>query len=246
MRMRCPVCRRWFDAVRDDAVTCSVKCRVARHRLLRAGTPPLPNGPFDLVLVDLPLGWEGYSVKGEGRSPQVHYRTMDVPALCRLPVADVMAKDAAGAFWVYGPRLPDVLRVIEAWGFTYKSELLIWTKVTRAGKPRMGTGKTTRKTSETMWLATRGKGLPIADHGVSQSVITDKADLPITVEAQRRDHSRKPDEAYTALERLFGEVRRLELFARCVRPGWTAWGNEVTVGDPPSVRRLKGPRRVAR
>jgi hypothetical protein len=83
-----------------------------------------------------------------------------------------------------------------------------------------------------MWLATRGKGLPIANHGVSQSIITDEADPPIAFEAQPRDHSRKPNEAYTAQERLYGEVRRLELFARPVRPGWTAWGNEIRHRDP--------------
>ena len=43
----------WFEAVRADAVTCSVKCRVARHRLFQARTPQLPTGTFDLVLVDI-------------------------------------------------------------------------------------------------------------------------------------------------------------------------------------------------
>jgi N6-adenosine-specific RNA methylase IME4 len=119
-------------------------------------TPPLPSGPFDLVLVDLPLRW----VKGKGRSPQRHYRsTIDIAALRRLPVADIMAKDAAACFWVYEPPLPDTLKVIEAWKLTYKTALLAWTKITAAGQPRMGTGKTTRKTTENMRLATRGHGL---------------------------------------------------------------------------------------
>lgn len=43
--------------------------------------------------------------------------------------------------------------------------------------------------------------------------------------------SRKPDEAAEALERLFGPVRRLELFARCRRSGWDAWGNELPLDD---------------
>jgi N6-adenosine-specific RNA methylase IME4 len=45
--------------------------------------------------------------------------------------------------------------------------------------------------------------------------------------AERREHSRKPDEAADALERLFGPVSRIELFARRRRPGWEAWGNEL-------------------
>jgi hypothetical protein len=49
-----------------------------------------------LLLVDLLLAWGGFSAKGEGRSPQRHYDTMDIPALCRLGqnVKPLMAKDA--------------------------------------------------------------------------------------------------------------------------------------------------------
>jgi N6-adenosine-specific RNA methylase IME4 len=223
------MCRKWFEAVRRDAVTCSPACRERRHRRLRAITPPFPSGTFDLVLVDLPLAWHARSSKGEGRSPQHHYETTDVAALCRLPVADLLAKDAAVCVWVYGPRLPDTLKVIEAWGLTYKSELFTWIKITAAGRPRMGNGKTTRKTSENMWLATRGHGLPIVDHGVSQAIEDDPAAEAIF--ARRGPHSEKPEEAYQRLERLFGEVRRLDMFARCERPGWTVWGNEI---DPQS------------
>jgi N6-adenosine-specific RNA methylase IME4 len=57
----------------------------------------------------------------------------------------------------------------------------------------------------------------VIDHGVRQCIL-----------APRRQHSSKPDETYEALERLFGPVRRLELIARTHRPGWEAWGNEMT------------------
>jgi hypothetical protein len=74
----------------------------------------------------------------------------------------------------------------------------------------MGKGKTTRKVGETAWLMTRGKGLPILDHGVSHGILTEE-DLPLVLEAPRRGHSQKPDEAYHALERLYGDVRRLDM-----------------------------------
>ena len=51
---------------------------------MQAQTPPFPTGRFDLFVVDLPLSWRGYSPKGEGRSPQAHYATQDVPALIHL------------------------------------------------------------------------------------------------------------------------------------------------------------------
>ena len=55
MRLRCLQYRSWFQAARNDAVTCSPACRVARRRWIAANTPPWPEGIYDLVVVDLPL-----------------------------------------------------------------------------------------------------------------------------------------------------------------------------------------------
>lgn len=188
-------------------------------------TPTWPEGgPFDLVAVDLPLAWAGYSAKGEAKSPQAHYATLDVPALIHLlrPMLDaVMAKDCVAAWWVYDPRLPDSLSIFQKVRFTYKGALLTWRK-----PGAFGLGKATRKRYETMWYGSRGKGLPIRHHAVDQEVFTEE-DLPLVIEAPRRGNSVKPDQAYHAIERLYGDVRRLELFARKLRPGWTVWGNEI-------------------
>jgi N6-adenosine-specific RNA methylase IME4 len=236
-KQRCPVCRKWFVPVRRDAVTCSPRCRMARARKTRADTPPWPGGgPFDFAVVDLPLRWIGHSEKGEGRSPQSHYRTMDVPGLVRMlrPMLDaVMAPNCVVGWWVYGPRAlptrrygPGTSDVIREIGFDYTNELLAWLKTTRDGRPHMGLGKHTRKCFEMMWGSRRGKGLPRYDRGVLQGIFTEE-DLPLVVEAPWRGNSVKPDEAYEALERLYGDVRRLELFARKRRPGWTGWGNDL-------------------
>src|SRR5262249_41491454 len=100
--------------------------------------------------------------------------------------------------------------------FTYKSDLITWAKITGEGEPAFGLGYYTRKSTEQLLCATRGRGLRPVDHGVQQCI-----------RAPRREHSQKPDEVYLALERLFGPVRRLELFARQRRVGWTGWGNEL-------------------
>lgn len=118
--------------------------------------------------------------------------------------------------WAYGPMLPKVLELIERWGFEFKSDLITWVKTTITGKVAFGTGYYTRKGTEQLLYATRRRGLKVVDRGIRQCLI-----------AERREHSRKPDEAADALERLFGPVRRIELFARQRRPGWTTWGNEL-------------------
>ena len=149
-RLVCTNCRKTFEAIRGDAVTCSPGCRKARERRLRTQTPSLPTGTFDLLLVDLPLAWHGFSAKGERRSPQRHYDTMDIPALCRLgqKVKPLVANDAVAAFWVYGPRLFDLPTVMKAFGFEYSGEgfeCFDWIKVTNEGRPRMVNGKTPGK-----------------------------------------------------------------------------------------------------
>lgn len=215
-QLRCAVCDQPFDASRRSKKTCSDSCRQTLSRMRRAATPPFPEGPFDLILADPPWHFATYSDKGQGRGPSRHYPTMDLDWICRLPIKHVVAEDAALALWVYGPRLPEAFKVMDAWGFEYKSDLFSWLKTTDAGEPTFGTGYYTRKNTEQVLLGKRGHGLKRLDRGVSQTIL-----------APRREHSRKPDEVLEGLERLFGPVRRLELFARKRRPGWEAWGNEV-------------------
>ena len=87
-------------------------------------------------------------------------------------------------------------------------------------KLAFGMGYFTRKGTEQLLYGTRGRGLKQVDNAVRQCLL-----------AERREHSRKPDEAAEALERLFGPVRRVELFARHQRPGWDVWGSELSNGS---------------
>ena len=60
---------------------------------------------------------------------------------------------------------------------------------------------------------------------------------PSVLFAPRREHSRKPDETYELIERMYPGLRYLEIFARPTgeRPGWTFWGNEVEPGGKGGV-----------
>jgi hypothetical protein len=157
------VCGRKFDAVRSTAKTCSEACRQVLSRARRTATPSLPSAPFDLIVADPPLDFETSSGKGQGRSPSKYYPTMSLDWLLRLPIADIAAADAGLALWVYGPRLPDALKLIDRWGFKYKSDLVTWVKTTASGALAFGTGYYTRKCTEQMLYATRGRGLKRID-----------------------------------------------------------------------------------
>lgn len=103
--------------------------------------------------------------------------------------------------------------MLTAWGFAYKTGGH-WAKMTKHGKQAFGTGYILRCAGEPFLIGTRGQ--PKTSRSV-RSVIFG----PI------REHSRKPDEAFTEAEKLMPDARRIEVFSRQRRPGWSNWGNEA-------------------
>jgi site-specific DNA-methyltransferase (adenine-specific) len=182
-------------------------------------------GKFNIILADPSWRFKNWSMKelaerGEkwarrnGRSP---YDVMTTEDIAALPVANIAAKNAILMMWATYPKLPDALQVIATWGFEYKTCAFTWVKLNKRGSGfKLGLGYHTRGNCELCLLATKGKGLRRVDNAVPNLLIA-----PI------RDHSQKPDEARDRIERLYGDVPRIELFARQERPGWVALGNEV-------------------
>lgn len=151
-----------------------------------------------------------------------HYPTMDIKDICALPVADIAAKDSALFLWATFPMLPEALRVIEAWGFKFKTVAFVWLKKNKkADSWFYGLGFWTRSNAEICLLATRGKPKR-QDNSIHQFIIS-----PL------EGHSKKPDEARDKIVTLMGDLPRVELFARQTPPRWDVWGNEVdsTIND---------------
>ena len=141
---------------------------------------------------------------------------MSIEELCALPVAELAAKDSALFMWATFPQLPEALRLIRAWGFTYKSVAFVWLKKNRkADSWFYGLGFWTRANAEICLLATRGHPKRAA------------RDVKQVILSHVEEHSKKPDEARRRIEALMGDVPRIELFARQATPGWDVWGNEV-------------------
>jgi N6-adenosine-specific RNA methylase IME4 len=197
----------------------------------------LPRGHFGAILIDPPWRfkvWSGTKVvqargsKSTYKPASVHYHTMSADKLAELPVPKFGSADCVLFLWSCWPTLRDAWRLIEAWGFTYKTCAFDWMKA-HAGQldmlredtdALMGMGYWTRSNSEPCLLATRGKPKRL------------NADVRQGIIEPRREHSRKPDCVHERIERLVAGPY-LELFARQTRPGWTCWGNEVGKFDQP-------------
>lgn len=177
----------------------------------------LPRNDYQLVLADPPWQYDSWNKSGTGRVADDHYPTMPLDAILALPVAGICARDAVLLLWVTLPMLPHGLRVIEAWGFTYKTGFLVWGKLNADRSPATGFGRYTRSNAELCLLATCGKGVRPVE-GVA---------IPNLLLSQRGKHSAKPVGQYAVIRRLFGNVRRVELFARHQHDGWDVWGLEA-------------------
>lgn len=190
----------------------------------------IPGGPFSCILADPPWRFAYQSAKGEGRGAERHYRCASLDDIKAIPVGDVAARDCFLFLWATGPMIAEALELIPAWGFRYSAMAFVWIKTNKRA-PRLffderaifkGMGYTTRQNAEIVLLGRRGRPERLSN-SISQIIV-----------APRREHSRKPDEAFDRIEQ-FCAGPRLELFARQTRPGWQAWGNETTKFDAPPI-----------
>lgn len=176
---------------------------------------------YPVILADPPWHFRNYAADEPGmvhdraRGANKHYPTMTTDDICRLPIP--AAEDAVLFMWACWPMLPDALRVIEGWGFEFKTLAWVWVKMNPNGFSYFtGMGYYTRSNSEPCLLATRG------NHPKPKA-----RDVQALIASPVQAHSRKPDEQYSKIERLYPGGPYLEMFARRPRPGWHVWGNEV-------------------
>ena len=167
---------------------------------------------FPVIYADPPWKFGVHSeVTGRDRGAENHYPTMPTDDICALfeQIGSPAARDAVLFLWATNPMLPDALRVMAAWGFTYVHHW-IW------DKEIAGTGYWGRDRHELLLIGRRGD--------VAAPLMGSQ---PETVHREAKGrHSAKPDFFAETIERLYPAMPRLEMFSRAPRPGWTAWGYE--------------------
>lgn len=170
---------------------------------------------YNIIYADPP--WQ-YNDKGCNGNAEKHYHTMKLADICELPVKDLAADDCVLFLWTTYPMIERALKVIESWGFKYKTLGFQWVKTNRrSGGYFFGTGQWTRGNTEACLLAVKGKPHKFKqDNGISQ-----------IIEAPVGRHSSKPPAVRKRITDLLGELPRIELFAREQADGWDCWGDEV-------------------
>ncbi len=188
--------------------------------------PDLPEEKYDIIYADPPWDYGGKlqfdksSAKAEKMdwdknifisSANFKYPTLKIEQLKKIPLLEIAKDDCLLFMWVTNPHLAQGIELGQHWGFEYKTVAFIWDKM--AHNP----GKYTMSYCEMCLVFKRGR-IPSPRGARNEKQL---------VRSPRGDHSVKPQEIRDAIQRMFPEQRRIELFARCKPQGWDVWGLDV-------------------
>ena len=181
---------------------------------------------YNVIYADPPWQFRVWSNKGMSRSAENHYLPQSLQNLIAFNVSAICENDCVLLMWATFPCLKNAFELAEAWGFAYKTVAFTWVKQNKNNEKLFkGMGYYTRANAEVVLLFTKGKPLKRACRNVEQVLIS-----------KRGEHSKKPAEIRERIVKLFGDVPRIELFARSCKgsfsdnefDGWDVFGNEVS------------------
>ena len=168
---------------------------------------------YGIIYADPPWKYLWGGGKDGGHfAPEKHYHTMGTADICALDVKKLRDTNCALFLWATMPALPDAFLVMEAWGFKYKTCAFSWVKTRADGEALRGMGSYTKSNVELCLLGMRGH-IKALDKTVPQVLMH-----------PRLGHSVKPPVVRDRIVQLFGDLPRIELFARQECPGWDAAG----------------------
>ncbi len=182
----------------------------------------LPNKKYNVIYADPPWHYGSKSAVNNTKGSEIkplsdHYNTLSLEDLKLLPIDSLTEKDVACFMWVTDSHIDEALDIFKAWGFQYKTIAFNWSKTTSKGNYCKNVAPWTMKSSEICLLGTKG----------AMSKNKQANNIESLVIAERTKHSKKPDEVRKRIDLLFGNLPKIELFARQKTEGWDVWGNEV-------------------
>tara|TARA_R110002020_G_C15833499_1_gene734438 strand:- start:10 stop:585 length:576 start_codon:yes stop_codon:yes gene_type:complete len=186
----------------------------------------LPNKKYNIIYADPPWSFSSKELQlYNGKrftSIEKHYPTQSKDWIKNLKVNEIAEDDCALFMWTTDAHIKEAIETIESWGFKYVTVAFVWEKKTKTGKTVANLGAWTMKNYELCLFGTKGAMLK---HKKANNIYQ-------KVEAERTKHSKKPEEVRKRIELLFGNLPRIELFARQETEGWDVWGNEVnSIGE---------------
>lgn len=177
---------------------------------------------YSIIYADPPWHYGRKSYQDNGRDmlylDDTQYKTMNIEEIKALPIKNIAAKDCACFMWCTDSHLKLGIDVLDAWGFKYRTIAFNWIKTYKNGTYCVNVAPYTLKSWEICLLGVKGS------MGKHKKVSNKVQGLII---APRIAHSKKPDIIRDKIVELYGDLPRIELFARKRTEGWDVWGDEV-------------------
>lgn len=197
--------------LRDEKTAEKKARRTEREAELGARQKALPAKRYGVIYADPEWKFLSWSPEtGMDRAADNHYPTSETNDIVLRPVGTIAAEDCVLFLWATAPMLKAALRVMEGWGFDYKTHF-VW------AKDRAGTGYWNRNRHELLLVGVKG-GPPAPAMGTQWDSL---------IAAPLGAHSEKPDAFAELIETTFPNLPKIELNARRARPGWDVWGFEA-------------------
>jgi N6-adenosine-specific RNA methylase IME4 len=168
-----------------------------------------PTGKYRVIYADPPWQYSNNISADKFNDVELHYPSMPLNEICELPVSDMALDNSVLFLWVTAPFLEDSFKVINAWGFKYKT-CFVWDKLVKTYGHYSGV---------------RHELVLVAVKGSCQPDISLQPDSVFSI--KKTEHSAKPEEFRQTIDSLYPHGPRIELFARTKAPGWEVWGNEI-------------------
>lgn len=174
---------------------------------------------YDVIYAD--PAWRYDFSKSNNREIENQYPTMTTKDICNLKVSDIASDNCVLYLWATAPKLLDAIKVVECWGFQYKTHA-VW------DKGASGIGYWFRGQHEILIVATKGKvSPPKTDLRCGSLLRYPNQNRLARINGKCNQHSLKPWEIKEMIKRWFPNQNKIELFSRDQTEGWDVWGNEV-------------------
>lgn len=182
---------------------------------------------YQLLYIDPPWSYNKYSNTkidlGNKNRRITPYRPMSLEELKELPIDNISEKNSVLLLWTTGPHNNSALQLIKEWGFDFTTWQYSWLKRNKNNYTfKRGYGHYTQSNLEVCLLAKKGKGLSVLRH-----------DIPQAYDGPVGEHSEKPDVFRQRSMQMFGDVSKLEGFARIKAQNWDAVGDDVKLLNKP-------------
>jgi len=205
---------------------------------------------YDIALLDIPWFYGNKNGKKFYGTANFHYPTMKDKEISKMKLEKILNKNSIVLLWVTSPKLFSAFKISQDWGLKYVCRLFTWKKLQPNSLHCATTcGNYSRCVVEDLLMFKNKNSISSKKFVREQTkIITNLIETyekTVFIEACRREHSRKPELSYELLDKIFFNVKKIELFSRQSRLNWKTLGNEVNkFGNSSEIKQVKLIRKI--